>query len=40
MRRRVMMVLASAALAGSLLATDAQARGGGGLIFPRRNGQG
>jgi uncharacterized protein YodC (DUF2158 family) len=30
MRRRVMMVLASAALAGSLLATDAQARGGGG----------
>jgi uncharacterized protein YodC (DUF2158 family) len=29
MRRRVMMVLASAALAGSLLATDAQARGGG-----------
>jgi hypothetical protein len=30
MRRRVMMVLASAALARSLLATDAQARGGGG----------
>jgi uncharacterized protein YodC (DUF2158 family) len=30
MRRRVMMVLASAALAGSLLVTDAQARGGGG----------
>jgi len=30
MRRRVMMVLASAALAGSLLATDAVARGGGG----------
>jgi uncharacterized protein YodC (DUF2158 family) len=30
MRRRVMMVLASAALAGSLLATDAQARGAGG----------
>jgi uncharacterized protein YodC (DUF2158 family) len=30
MRRRVMMVVASAALAGSLLATDAQARGGGG----------
>jgi uncharacterized protein YodC (DUF2158 family) len=30
MRRRVMMVLASAAIAGSLLATDAQARGGGG----------
>ena len=30
MRRRVMMVLGSAALAGSLLATDAQARGGGG----------
>ena len=30
MRRRVMMVLASAALAGSLLTTDAQARGGGG----------
>jgi uncharacterized protein YodC (DUF2158 family) len=29
MRRRVMMVLASAALAGSLLATDAQAHGGG-----------
>jgi uncharacterized protein YodC (DUF2158 family) len=29
MRWRVMMVLASAALAGSLLATDAQARGGG-----------
>ena len=29
MRRRVVMVLASAALAGSLLATDAQARGGG-----------
>ncbi len=32
MRRRVMMVLASAALAGSLLATDAQARGGGGHV--------
>jgi uncharacterized protein YodC (DUF2158 family) len=30
MRRRVMMVLASAALAGSLLAPDAQARGDGG----------
>src|ERR1700692_4889861 len=30
MRRRVMMVLAGAALAGSLLSTDAQARGGGG----------
>jgi uncharacterized protein YodC (DUF2158 family) len=30
MRRRVIMVLASAALAGSLLANDAQARGGGG----------
>jgi len=30
MRRRVTMVLASAALAGSLLTTDAQARGGGG----------
>jgi uncharacterized protein YodC (DUF2158 family) len=30
MRRRVMMVLAGAALAGGLLATDAQARGGGG----------
>jgi uncharacterized protein YodC (DUF2158 family) len=30
MRPRVMMVLASTALAGSLLATDAQARGGGG----------
>jgi len=30
MRRRVMMVLASAALAGSLLAPDAQALGGGG----------
>jgi hypothetical protein len=30
MRGRMMMVLASAALAGSLLATDAQARGGGG----------
>jgi uncharacterized protein YodC (DUF2158 family) len=30
MRRRVMMVLASAALVGSLLATDAQARGGAG----------
>jgi uncharacterized protein YodC (DUF2158 family) len=29
MRRHVMMVLATAALAGSLLATDAQARGGG-----------
>jgi uncharacterized protein YodC (DUF2158 family) len=29
MRRRVLMVLASAALAGSLLATDAQARGAG-----------
>lgn len=28
MRRRAMMVLASAALAGSLLASDAQARGG------------
>jgi uncharacterized protein YodC (DUF2158 family) len=32
MRRRMMMVLASAALAGSLLATDAQARGGGGHV--------
>jgi uncharacterized protein YodC (DUF2158 family) len=30
MRRRVMMVLAGAAVVGSLLATDAQARGGGG----------
>jgi uncharacterized protein YodC (DUF2158 family) len=30
MRRRVMMVLAGAALVGSFLATDAQARGGGG----------
>ena len=30
MRRRMMMVLASAVLAGSLLATDAQARGGAG----------
>jgi hypothetical protein len=30
MRRRVMMVLASAALAGSLLASDARARGGSG----------
>lgn len=30
MRRRVMMVLASAVLVGSLQATDAQARGGGG----------
>jgi hypothetical protein len=30
MRRRVTMVLASAALAGSLVATDAQARGGSG----------
>jgi hypothetical protein len=30
MRGRMMMVLASAALAGSLLATDAQALGGGG----------
>jgi uncharacterized protein YodC (DUF2158 family) len=30
MRRRVMMILASAALVGTLLATDAQARGGGG----------
>jgi hypothetical protein len=30
MERRVMMVLASAALAGSLLATNAQARGGRG----------
>src|ERR1700730_13018306 len=30
MRGRVMMILASAVLAGSLLATDAQARGGGG----------
>jgi uncharacterized protein YodC (DUF2158 family) len=30
MRRQLMMVLASAALAGSLLATDAQARGGHG----------
>jgi hypothetical protein len=30
MRGRVMMVLASALIAGSLLATDAQARGGGG----------
>jgi hypothetical protein len=29
MRGRMMMVLASAALAGSLLATDAQARGAG-----------
>ena len=32
MRRRVMMILASAALAGGLLATDAQARGGGGHV--------
>ena len=30
MRRRVMVVLAGAALVGGLLATDAQARGGGG----------
>ena len=30
MRRRLMVVLAGAALVGSLLATDAQARGGGG----------
>jgi len=30
MRRRAMMVLVSAALAGSFLATNAQARGGGG----------
>jgi hypothetical protein len=30
MRARMMIVLASAALAASLLATDAQARGGGG----------
>jgi hypothetical protein len=30
MKGRVMMVLASAALVGSFLATDAQARGGGG----------
>src|SRR5712675_2650469 len=30
MRGRVIMILASAVLAGSLLATDAQARGGGG----------
>src|SRR6267154_5722780 len=30
MRGRVMMILASALLAGSLLATGAQARGGGG----------
>jgi hypothetical protein len=30
MRARIMMVLASAALAGSLLATAAQARGDGG----------
>jgi uncharacterized protein YodC (DUF2158 family) len=30
MRRRVMVVLAGAALVGSLLITDAQARGGGG----------
>jgi hypothetical protein len=30
MRGRVMMILASAVLAGSLLATGAQARGGGG----------
>jgi uncharacterized protein YodC (DUF2158 family) len=30
MRRQLMMVLATAALIGSLLATDAQARGGGG----------
>jgi hypothetical protein len=30
MRGRVMMVLVSAALAGSVLATDVQARGGGG----------
>jgi hypothetical protein len=29
MRRQSMMVLVTAALAGSLLATDAQARGGG-----------
>jgi uncharacterized protein YodC (DUF2158 family) len=32
MRRRVMIVLASAAIAGSLLATDAQAHGGGGGV--------
>jgi uncharacterized protein YodC (DUF2158 family) len=32
MRRQLMMVLASAALAGSLLATDAQARGGHGGV--------
>jgi hypothetical protein len=31
MRRRVMMILASAVLAGSLLATGAQAKGGGGF---------
>jgi hypothetical protein len=30
MMRRTMIILASALLAGSLLATDAQARGGGG----------
>ena len=30
MKRRMIMILASAALAGSLLATGAQARGGGG----------
>ena len=30
MKRRTVMILASAMLAGRLLATDAQARGGGG----------
>ena len=30
MKKRTVMILASAMLAGSLLATDAQARGGGG----------
>jgi len=39
MRWRVMMVLASAALAASLLATDAQARGGGGHGGGRGGGQ-
>ena len=32
MRGRAMMILASAVLAGSLLATGAQARGGGGIV--------
>jgi len=38
MRRQLMMILATAALAGSLLATDAQARGGGAHMGRRFGG--